>query len=89
MSFLLRTYRFLVAISGTLGWGLVSAVIDGLPLGFVAIGKLLRLKIFRLVEGQVSKPKNTETNTCFSNKAPCIYLKKVAGQVFPPIAFLA
>jgi hypothetical protein len=39
MSFLLRTYGFLVAISGTLGWGLVSAVIDGLPLGSIAVGE--------------------------------------------------
>jgi hypothetical protein len=39
------------------GWGLVSTVIDGLPLGFVAVGERFRLKVFRLVEGQVSKPK--------------------------------
>jgi hypothetical protein len=34
-----------------LGWGLVSAVIDGSPLGFVAAGERFRLKVFRLVEG--------------------------------------
>jgi hypothetical protein len=76
MSFLLRTCGFLVATSGTLGWGLVSTVIDGLPLGFVAAGELFRLKVFRLAEGQVSKPENTEASTCFINKRPRIYIKK-------------
>jgi hypothetical protein len=61
---------FFVAISWILGsdfwhlrWGLVSAVIDGSPLGFVAASERLRLKVFRLVEGQVSKPENLETST--------------------------
>jgi hypothetical protein len=53
--------KFFVAnswISGSdfrhLNWGLVSTVIDGLPLGFVAAGERFQLKVFRLVEGQVS-----------------------------------
>jgi hypothetical protein len=37
-----------------LNWGLVSAVIDGLPFGFVAAGERFQLKVFRLVEGQVN-----------------------------------
>jgi hypothetical protein len=48
-----------------LGWGLVSAVADGSPLGFVAGGERFRLKVFRLVEGQVGKPEHFETSTCF------------------------
>jgi hypothetical protein len=48
-----------------LGWGLVSAVIDGSPLGFVAAGEFFRLKVLRLAEGQVSKPENIKTITCF------------------------
>jgi hypothetical protein len=51
-----------------LGWGLVSAVIDGLPLGFVAAGERFRLKVFRLAEGQMSKPENNEISTCFPTK---------------------
>jgi hypothetical protein len=33
-----------------LGWGLVFAVIDGSPLGFIAVGERFRLKVFRLVK---------------------------------------
>jgi hypothetical protein len=68
MSFLLQTYGFLVETSDTLGWGLVSAVIDGLPLDFVAVGESFRLKVFQLVEAQERKPENIETNTFFQSK---------------------
>ncbi len=63
-----------------LGWGLVSAVIDGLPLGFIAVGERFRLKVFRLVEGQMSKPENLETGTCFLKQTEHAYiLKRIAG----------
>jgi hypothetical protein len=61
-----------------LGWGLVSTVIGGLPLGFVAVGEFFRLKVFRIVEGKISEPENLETITCFQQKTTHIYIT-VAG----------
>jgi hypothetical protein len=51
-----------------LGWGLVSAIIDGLPLGFITVGESFRLKVLRLMEGQISEPENLEISTCFKTK---------------------
>jgi hypothetical protein len=51
-----------------LGGGLVSVVIDGWPLGFIVVGDRFRPKVFWLVKGQISEPKNTETSTCFKTK---------------------
>jgi hypothetical protein len=48
-----------------LGWELISAVIDGLTLGFVTVGEHFRLNVFRLVDGQISETENTEISTCF------------------------
>jgi hypothetical protein len=55
LSFLVEDFSFAsLWIPGSdfrhLGWGPVSAVIDGLPLGFVAVGERFWLKVFRLVE---------------------------------------
>jgi hypothetical protein len=60
--------------------GLVSAVIDGLPLGFVTAGERFRLRVFRLAEGQMSKPENNKISTCFPTKTKhANYIKRIVG----------
>jgi hypothetical protein len=53
------------------GWGLVSAVIDGLPLGFIAAGERFWLRVFRLAEGQMGKPENTKPALAFKPNETC------------------
>ena len=60
-------------------WGHVSAVIDGSPLGFVAAGERFRLKVLRLVEGQMSKPENIKPALAFNKRNMQIKFKRIAG----------